>query len=91
MKKVLQDLTGKTFGRLIVLGRAEEGWHKQPHWLCRCACGVEFVARGNNLKDGSTKSCGCLRREISRARMIAAPRGERGRVLSAKTKPVPRP
>ncbi len=29
----------------------------------RCVCGKEFVARVNNLKTGSTTSCGCKRHE----------------------------
>jgi len=30
-------------------------------WLCRCGrCGIEFVARLNNVKSGHTSSCGCL-------------------------------
>jgi hypothetical protein len=29
-------------------------------WLCYCACGVYFVTLGNTIKNGETKSCGCI-------------------------------
>ncbi len=32
-------------------------------WTCRCSCGKQFVTQGSNLKNGHTKSCGCLNRE----------------------------
>ncbi len=28
-------------------------------WLCMCDCGNELVVRGNDLRSGHTKSCGC--------------------------------
>ncbi len=59
MQKVI-DLTGKRFGRLTVLNRAENhGIH--PSWHCRCDCGKETKVAGQHLRNGTTKSCGCLR------------------------------
>ena len=49
------DLTGKKYGRWIVLGR-DNNKHK---WLCRCECGTERLITAGKLNDGSTKSCGC--------------------------------
>lgn len=49
------DLTGQKFGRLTAikyLGRS--------HWLCRCDCGKEVDVFVGHLKDGHTRSCGCL-------------------------------
>lgn len=64
----VRDLTGQKFGRLTVL--EQSGFYTYPKsgdrditWLCQCECGNFVVARGNNLKDGSTRSCGCLRKE----------------------------
>lgn len=55
------DLTGKRFGRLTVLERADgKGRCK---WRCLCSCGNEVVVLGYNLKNGNTQSCGCLMRE----------------------------
>ena len=32
-------------------------------WLCQCSCGKQFITTGNYLRNGTTKSCGCLRNE----------------------------
>lgn len=64
------DLIGQRFGRLLVIERAEDhidpksGKHKTM-WLCQCDCGNTYVTRGNSLKSGTAKSCGCLHKEIS--------------------------
>ena len=56
---VKQDLTGKTFGYWYVESRAE---NKNGHvaWNCKCKCGVKRVVLGQSLKNGSSKSCGCM-------------------------------
>ena len=58
------DLTGQTFGRLIVI---REAGRKNGHvaWLCRCDCGGEVVVTSHHLRSGHTQSCGCLQRERS--------------------------
>lgn len=58
----LKDLTGQRFGRLTVIKRAENKGNKTM-WLCKCDCGNEVISEGSSLKNGDTKSCGCLRRE----------------------------
>ena len=57
------DLTGQKFGRLTVIERAENRG-KRVTWLCKCECGNEIVIIGGNLKNGSTKSCGCYKKEM---------------------------
>jgi len=64
------QLTGQRFGRLVVLGLL--GMGKCAYWTCRCRCGQARVVRGYNLTSGKTRSCGCLRAERSRARIMAA-------------------
>lgn len=64
----VEDLTGKKFGRLTVVARAEDYWQpcgrRKISWLCQCDCGSEpVVIRGQYLKNGKTQSCGCLQRE----------------------------
>ena len=57
------DLTGQTFGRLLVLyecGRAKNG---DVLWKCRCECGKEIVVPGSSLRNEHTTSCGCYHRE----------------------------
>jgi hypothetical protein len=57
------DLTGKRFGRLLVIQRVFTG--KPPtFWLCRCDCGTEKQVRYFDLKSGHTSSCGCYRRDF---------------------------
>lgn len=63
------DLTGQKFNRLTVLKRADDyispkGQHKLQ-WLCKCDCGNEIIVQGNSLKNGVTKSCGCLNKELT--------------------------
>lgn len=61
------NLRGKRFGRLLVLRRApldRDGKQYRAKWVCWCDCGREFVARSLHLRDGSTKSCGCLKAEL---------------------------
>lgn len=63
----LIDLTGKRFGRLTVIRRAED--YISPHnnkivmWHCKCDCGNEVIVQGNSLKNKNTQSCGCIAKE----------------------------
>jgi len=61
------DLTGQKFGRLTVLRFHGQNRHNQATWLCRCSCGVEKVIQSQSLRNGSSKSCGCLRIDRGRA------------------------
>jgi hypothetical protein len=58
------DLTGKVFGKLTVLSlndKIEEAKNKyEYHWICKCECGNLKSIPGKNLRNGWTKSCGCL-------------------------------
>jgi len=61
MQKII--LTGSRFGRLQVVGAAENIGTKTA-WSCICDCGNSSVARSELLVSGKTSSCGCLRREV---------------------------
>jgi hypothetical protein len=61
------DLEGRTFGRLLVLGRAGSDRHGKALWRCACACGKEVVTNTTQLRRGRTASCGCRRPESVRA------------------------
>lgn len=56
----LIDLTGKKYGLLTVVSR-KTSTSGYVEWNCICECGKKTVVRGNNLKNGSVKSCGCLK------------------------------
>lgn len=61
----LQDLTGKTFGRLTVLRLAHTEPGNGRFWVCSCTCGKECLRPTRVLNDTShsNKSCGCARKE----------------------------
>ena len=54
------DLTGKRFGKLIVKNRVFIEGEKEGFWFCECDCGNTKIVKGKYLRDGLTKSCGCL-------------------------------
>lgn len=54
---------GQRFGRLIVAEKVISKRRDQWRWRCVCDCGTEVLLRGSRLRSGSTKSCGCLRRD----------------------------
>lgn len=58
---VRDDLTGEQFASLTVL--AFSGMRRRrSHWRCRCVCGREVFVDGSKLRNGHTRSCGCIRR-----------------------------
>lgn len=64
------DHTGERFGRLLVIKEAEEKvvHGQQKRWICLCDCGNTTTVKGSNLRNGHTKSCGCLAAELSSQR-----------------------
>ena len=52
------DITGQQFGELTVLGYAET-IKSCAYWKCQCSCGNIVKVRGDHLRHGQTKSCGC--------------------------------
>lgn len=56
----LIDLTDKTFGDLRVLRRYPAKGERYAYWLCMCKCGKTIAVRSDNLRNGHTRSCGCL-------------------------------
>lgn len=65
---VFIDLTGQRFGRLTALRRVPGPPHapKLSTWECRCDCGAISIVRGQALRIGKTKSCGCLKVDVGR-------------------------
>jgi HNH endonuclease len=57
------NLIGKCFGRLKVIGRAEENKRNKPAWICICECGNTVEIAGCELRQYETNSCGCLRKD----------------------------
>jgi hypothetical protein len=65
---VFIDLTGQKFGKLTVDKYKGKNKHNQSMWLCKCQCGNNKIIVGTSLRNGSTRSCGCLQRDIAKAR-----------------------
>lgn len=62
-----KDLTGERFGRLTVVGFAGRGKNGRALWFCRCDCGGGTIVFAENLRRGSTQSCGCIHKERTAA------------------------
>jgi hypothetical protein len=63
--RVAKSFTPETFGRLTTIGPKfrlsdKRSWAYQ---VCQCECGTCKVVATRHLKEGSTTSCGCLRKE----------------------------
>lgn len=61
------DLTGQRFGKLVVIEQADSvnsvGGQTKVCWRCKCDCGNTTIVKGNSLKTGMTRSCGCLKND----------------------------
>ena len=66
-KQRILNLAGQQFGRLKAL-RIVGRYCGSCVWDCRCDCGETANVPASSLRRGSTRSCGCLRRETGAAR-----------------------
>jgi len=76
------DFTGQVFSRLKVLKYAGQNAHRDSMWKCVCSCGKKRTVCGGDLKNGHTKSCGCLQAEIASANGKANPSTTHGQSYS---------
>lgn len=58
------DVTNQRFGRLVAIEIETIGANGMSHWKCKCDCGNYAVVRISCLRNGATKSCGCILREM---------------------------
>lgn len=65
-----KDLTGQTFGRLTVVGKSKTISGSRTKWDCICSCGGIKSVFGDALTRGATISCGCFRKEVTKARSV---------------------
>jgi len=56
---ILQDLTGKKYGKLTALKRVGNTKYGHVMWSCVCECGKTKDFNGSDLRKGIKKSCGC--------------------------------
>lgn len=55
-----KDITGQKFNMLTAIEPISKNKCGQTMWKCICDCGNESIVVISSLKNGSTKSCGCL-------------------------------
>ena len=63
-KKLIAPI-GQRYGRWTVL---EDLGGCPSKWLCRCDCGKRVAVRADHLRNGRSRSCGCLTAELSKER-----------------------
>lgn len=61
-------LIGKQFDRLTVIGVSD----RKGYVICRCECGNTNEIRRDKLTSKLTRSCGCLRRELTASNKVNA-------------------
>ena len=62
---MVEDLTGKHFGRLEVIKYIGLNKENRSLWLCQCECGNQTIVTGTRLRLGITKSCGCYKVDLA--------------------------
>ena len=60
MSNIVNDLTGRRFGKLLVLEKLLPNKRGNYQFKCRCECGKIKIINGGNLQ--RSISCGCYRR-----------------------------
>lgn len=61
----IDEMIGKTFNRLIVLKYSHKDKWRDKYYLCKCTNDNNLIlVKGSSLRNGKTKSCGCLQKEI---------------------------
>ncbi len=75
MGGVLKDIGGVRFGRVVVTSRAGNTPQGQATWNCQCDCGLTTIARGADLRNGHTTSCGCYGQAVRSAAGVKARNG----------------
>ena len=56
----LKDLTGEVFHSWVVIKRVDNSAAGLAMWQCDCRCGTSAVVAGTTLRNGTSKSCGCV-------------------------------
>lgn len=84
------DMTGQKYGRLLVIGYShKEGNKYMYNCLCDCSEGMDkrpvIKVNGKQLRDLSSRSCGCLRSEHAQS----LPKGKKSKISMELIKQMP--
>ena len=60
-ERMIQDLTGERYGRLLVISKTDKRRNKGVVWECKCDCGNTCERTTGELNAGRRLSCGCIR------------------------------
>ena len=85
MAALINEL-GKRYSRLTVVKQAAANANGRVRWQCRCDCGRLTTVDARHLRDGNTRSCGCLAKEKTRERLAVYNelRAENKRIVDAR-------
>lgn len=61
--RFIKDLRGMRFGRLVVQEEVGRDKHGKVLWKTLCDCGNTKITTSDNLLNGHTKSCNCLKHD----------------------------
>lgn len=65
-----KNLAGQKFGRLTAIKPTrKKAKSRGKTWECLCDCGKQYFVRSDCLKDGNTRSCGCLAKDLLKKRI----------------------
>lgn len=57
---------GEHYGKLVPVYISGKAKNRNNLWHCKCDCGNEIDVSSTSLSSGNTRSCGCLRADVSR-------------------------
>lgn len=59
------DISNQRFERLLALETTGRDTSGVRMWRCKCDCGKIVITRGTALRNGTTRSCGCLKNRLT--------------------------
>ena len=72
MRKGVEMKPGSVYGRLTVIDMYDLIYGDGYRYLCKCSCGNTAIVKGKSLRNGDTRSCGCLNSDTSREAIAKA-------------------
>jgi hypothetical protein len=64
------NLKGQKFNRLLVVDIHDKNKSGTYRYACKCDCGKDTIVESSKLRNGWTKSCGCLQKETVSKRAL---------------------
>lgn len=71
MGKFINEI-GNVYGRLTVISRAGKSKSNgNVKWNCLCSCKKSTIIsiEGSSLRNGNTRSCGCIKDEVNKGKL----------------------